>query len=61
MGYVPYEKKAIGNQFKFHLPDEYCDTPGQPVDGEIVEMPFRHSVNPNAREIAKSDGRDAAF
>jgi aminomethyltransferase len=61
MGYVPYEKKAIGNQFKFHLPDEYCDTPGQPVDGEIVEMPFRPSVNPNAREIAKSDGRDAAF
>ena len=61
MGYVPYEKKTIGNQFKFHLPDEYCDTPGQPVDGEIVEMPFRPSVNPNAREIAKSDGRDAAF
>ena len=61
MGYVPYEKKAIGNQFRFHLHDEYCDTPGQPVDGEIVEMPFRPSVNPNAREIAKSDGRDAAF
>ena len=61
MGYVPYEKKDIGNKFKFHLPDEYCDTPGQPVDGEIVEMPFRPSVNPNAREIAKSDGRDSAF
>jgi glycine cleavage system aminomethyltransferase T len=61
MGYVPYEKKDIGNKFKFHLPDEYCDTPGQPVDGEIVEMPFRPSVNPNAREIAKSQGRDSAF
>ena len=61
MGYVPYEKKDIGNKFKFHLPDQYCDTPGQPVDGEIVEMPFRPSVNPNAREIAKSEGRDAAF
>ena len=61
MGYVPYEKKNIGNKFKFHLPNEYCDTPGQPVDGEIVEMPFRPSVNPNAREIAKSAGRDAAF
>ena len=61
MGYVPYEKKSIGNKFKFHLPNEYCDTPGQPVDGEIVEMPFRPSVNPNAREIAKSAGRDAAF
>ena len=61
MGYVPYEKKDIGNKFKFHLPDEYCDTPGQPVDGEIAEMPFRPSVNPNAREIAKSQGRDSAF
>ena len=61
MGYVPYEKKDIGNKFKFHLPDEYCDTPGQPVDGEIVEMPFRPSVNPNAREIAKSAGRDSAY
>ena len=61
MGYVPYEKRDIGNKFKFHLPDEYCDTPGQAVDGEIVEMPFRPSVNPNAREIAKSEGRDSAF
>ncbi len=61
MGYVPYEKKDIGNKFKFHLPDEYCDTAGQPVDGEIVEIPFRPSVNPNAREIAKSEGRDSAF
>ena len=61
MGYVPYEKRNIGNKFKFHLPNEYCDTPGQPVDGEIVEMPFRPSVNPNAREIAKSAGRDTAF
>ena len=61
MGYVPYEKKDIGNKFKFHLPDQYCDTPGTPVDGEIVEIPFRPSVNPNAREIAKGDGRDAAY
>ena len=61
MGYVPYEKKDIGNKFKFHLPDAYCDTPGQPVDGEIVEIPFRPSVNPNAREIAKSEGRDTAY
>ena len=61
MGYVPYEKKDIGNKFKFHLPDQYCDTPGSPVDGEIVDIPFRPSVNPNAREIAKDDGRDAAY
>jgi aminomethyltransferase len=61
MGYVPYEKKNIGNKFKFHLPEEYCDTPGTTVDGEIVEMPFRPSVNANARELAKDKGRDTAF
>ena len=33
MGYVPYEKKDIGNKFKFHLPDEYCDTPGHTYKG----------------------------
>ena len=32
-----------------------------PLDGEIVEIPFRPSVNPNAREIAKSEGRDTAY
>ena len=56
-----HEKKDLGNKFKFHLPDEYCETPGTPVDGEVVEIPFRPSVNPNAREIAKDDGRDAAY
>ena len=61
MGYVPYDKKAIGTSFKIHLPDEYCDTPGTPVDGVIVDMPFRPSVNANARELAKDKGRDTAF
>ena len=61
MGYVPYDKKTIGTSFKIHLPDEYCETPGTPVDGVIVEMPFRPSVNANARELAKDKGRDTAF
>ena len=61
MGYVPYDKKAIGTSFKIHLPDEYCDTPGTPVEGVIVDMPFRPSVNANARELAKDKGRDTAF
>ena len=61
MGYVPYDKKAIGTSFKIHLPDEYCDTPGTPVHGVIVDMPFRPCVNANARELAKDKGRDTAF
>lgn len=61
MGYVPWDLKGVGTKLKIHLPDVYSDTPGVPVDGTIVEMPFRPSVNPNAREIAKSEGRDAAY
>ena len=61
MGYVPWESREIGTKLKIHLPDNYADSPGQPVDGEIVEIPFRESVNPSAREIASSDGRDSAY
>ena len=46
---------------KVWLPEEYATTSGQPDDGTVVEMPFRPSVNPNAREIARMDGRDAAY
>ena len=61
MGYVPVTQSALGTRLKVHLPDRYAETAGQPVDAEIVDMPFRPSVNPNAREIAKAEGRDAAF
>lgn len=61
MGYIPYEKKDIGNRFKFHLPDQYCKQAGVPVDGEIVEMPFRPSEHPSVREIVKLQGRDVAL
>ena len=61
MGYVPVTQSALGTRLKVHLPDRYAETAGQPVEAEIVDMPFRPSVNPNAREIAKAEGRDAAF
>ena len=61
MGYVPVAQSALGTRLKVHLPDRYAETAGQPVEAEIVDMPFRPSVNPNAREIAKAEGRDAAF
>ena len=53
MGYVPYDKKAIGTSFKIHLPDEYCDTPGTPVDAVVVDIPFKESFNANTREVVK--------
>ena len=61
MGHVPIAMSTLGTPLKIWLPDEYADTPGKPVDAEVVEIPFRPSVNPNAREIAKAEGRDAAF
>jgi aminomethyltransferase len=61
MGHVPWEMRDLGTKLKIWLPDRYADAPGEPVDAEIVEMPFRPSVNPNAREIAKAAGRDAAY
>ena len=61
MGYVPWERREIGTGLAIHLPDVYAETPGEPVAGEVVEMPFRESANPSAREIAGAEGRDAAY
>ena len=61
MGYVPWEMRGIGTALRVHLPDAYAEQPGQPVEAEVVEIPFRPSANPSAREVAKADGRDAAF
>ena len=61
MGYVPCAMAALGTELTVWLPEEYLTEPGQPAPGRVVEMPFRPSVNPNAREIATAEGRDAAY
>ncbi len=66
LGYVPVELKAIGTQLQVHLPEEYSVIQPQPthpsptVPAQVVEVPFRPSVNPNIREVAKVQGRDYA-
>lgn len=60
MGYLPLALTGLGNQVWVHLPDRYADMPGRPVDAEVVEMPFRPSVNPNQRELLRARGLDAA-
>lgn len=60
MGYVPLAAAALGTELWIHLPDQYSEVAGEPVHGEVVEMPFRPSVNPNQREILKGHGLDAA-
>ena len=62
MGYVPFDGTLnsngfpvghFGQKFKVHLPDEYSDEAGKPVDAEIVPIPFTESYNPNTREVVK--------
>jgi aminomethyltransferase len=61
MAYVPLDHAVLDSPLLVHLPDAYAEVPGQPVEAAVVEMPFRPSVNPNAREIARSQGRDFAY
>ena len=49
-----------GTKFKVKLPDEYSVESGVPVDAEIVDVPFRESVNPNKREVQAAKGLDYA-
>ena len=62
MGYVPFDgtlnskgfpKGKVGTKFKVHLPAEYSDTPGTPVDAVVVDIPFKESFNANTREVVK--------
>jgi len=60
MAHVPVAMAKLGTTLFVALPDEYADTPGEPVEATVVEMPFRRSVNPNTRERLKDAGLDAA-
>ena len=62
MGYVPFDgtlnangfpKGKAGTKYKVHLPAEYSDTPGTPVDAVVVDIPFTESYNANTREVVK--------
>ncbi|MDE0224918.1 MAG: aminomethyl transferase family protein [Gammaproteobacteria bacterium] len=59
LAYVPWEMRDVGTGLRVRLPAEYAERPGEPVAGEVVEVPFRPSVNPNIREVARSRGRDS--
>ena len=50
----------VGTDLLVELPDEYAETTGTAVEALVAEIPFRESVNPSAREVAKSKGRDFA-
>jgi aminomethyltransferase len=61
LAWVDVELTTVGTPLFVWLPEEYADAPGQPAEAVVVEVPFRPSVNPNAREVAKAHGRDFAY
>ena len=60
LAWVPWSASEVGTKLLVKLPDEYSVTPGEPVEGEVVNVPFRESVNPNKREVEASKGKDFA-
>ena len=61
LAYVPWDMRHVGTKLSVKLPDPYgSDAPNGMVSAEVVEVPFRPSVNPNVREVVKEQGRDFA-
>ena len=60
LGWVPSNCSEVGTKLLVRLPDEYSESSGVAAEGEIVDVPFRESVNPNIREVAKAKGLDYA-
>ena len=58
--YVPPEMTGIGTKLRVQLPEMLTEVSGQPVAAEVVEVPFRPSAHPGAREQARAAGRDWA-
>ena len=57
LAYVSTGLRAVGTELRVSLPDEYADgSAGNVVAARVVDVPFRPSVNPNAREVAKQKG-----
>ena len=63
---VPWEMRGVGTKLTVQLPPAYADCNPQRagaagmVPGEVVDVPFRPSVNPNIREVVRAQGRDHA-
>ena len=61
LAYVPWDMRHVGTKLSVKLPDPYgSDAPNGMVSCEVVDVPFRPSVNPNVREVVKEQGRDFA-
>lgn len=61
LAYVPWGMREVGTKLSVELPPVYRSSDAQAaVAAEVVEVPFRPSVNPNTREVVREKGRDHA-
>ena len=60
LAWVPWSSSEVGTKLQVKLPDEYSVTSGEPVEAQVVDVPFRESVNPNKREVEAAKGKDFA-
>ena len=60
LGFVPVGMSEVGTELTVWLPEDYASEPGRPDRARVCEVPFRPSVNPSAREVARERGEDAA-
>jgi aminomethyltransferase len=60
LAHVPPEMTGIGTELRVQLPEMLSEISGQPVEAQVVEVPFRPSAHEGARERARAKGRDWA-
>lgn len=60
LGFVPPELSESGTRLMVQLPEAYAERTGKPVNARVVEIPFRPSENPSAREQATASGHTYA-
>lgn len=54
LAFVPAEGTDLGRRYRVEVPEYLAEASGQPVAAEVVEVPFRPSVHPSARERRKA-------
>jgi aminomethyltransferase len=57
LAFVPWDKSMLGTSFQVELPERYSERSGRPVGAEVVDVPFKPSEHPSARERARGGGR----
>jgi len=60
LGYVPWRLSEVGTPLSVELPVAYVDDPSRRVAAEVVDVPFKASQHPSAREKAGQRGADSA-